>query len=1840
MKKYLLLLALVCLLGNRALAQNRSSFSEEQTITIDFKGFNRGWDNNPSDIDYVGSDNYIKSIKKPDGSRQSFCFDGLYYIGLDVTDNWRIGHVNNTGNTDDSYLQKAANNQNDNYDTDVSLHNLKVGDEVTIYLQGSCTLMTNNTNLTANSSLSGEATFTMKRLVDNNNECGNVILRFNGAYTGISKIVIKTKKPYFNYDPGYEVYDMFSTQGKNASTIEISENDPNTNPGFSLNNTNAKYLTIPGAALTLNNRVAVSSTGWTVQRGIRAPQYDVDNTDWYNFSICNLKKGDRVEIFYTGTAPTFSSVGKDGAYNGCAAFIDMWNDGEYNPGEGDVIEDQMVTAGLSVPGSKSRVEGNIVREENHDVWLYTSQAIVITEDGHLDLGLMNGNYTRIVKIKVYSDHQATMIDDESEPDYQNTSRFDITGELQAKEHIVPGGLEVRVGNEDKTQHAIVVSSKEGPVSYVNAVDGFKLPGITKKTRTNDQNEEEEYIDINFNLGDNALANIPTTGTFYKFMPLVSGTMKVKFTANSMYYYRYDIPGNSIYYDDAGWLVEFDRGNEQTYNRPSPYYIKVSSDNGATFSDAQNITWNGGTSVSGGGSSSSGSDISLQNGDVLTLDRLSSFNPDDEVIFHFSNVNGNDIGGLSPANWNHYDNPKYPFQNNNQSSWDKQYTVAQIREMAKDDTGNNTDGVKLCRCYNATITVTLPSSGDPGSTPSVHMYDNGEDAEFVLEVEAGKIYYLFGGWTSNDDYQDGKYESSDYIRDIDGRLVDGNWRQITPDVCGVAELFDVAFTPFKDVFPLAKWVPSGTTDDDDLAIVIGYQESEITVKKMSGNITGCEPYIDGDKLKIRNITFKDGENPGGVILIKFGTNLGGTINYYKVDPVYVFTVAYDANYHSTSNVAEELRGHTWDFSSNSLSGLDWEPTQQNVPKRNQNGIFENSSSQYFAQPKAFGTYFNNFFSGGESSGVNSEGSFLIDEMDYVDNGVNRSDWTFNYRQQKNGVNYDPRFLNKYDMVGDNADMIWDTEGIIIETNSNFSCIFNEFGDGNVHASTKDPDRYVGILSGGSFLIPHLNKDDRVIIYMGSGTDADEYDKEDMKFRITNARDALYNPINCEYDEDKKVWIGDVYLAGGSQWQKDKDNKTNEDKYGYFGCYHFFAKEDGDMKFTLEGTNSICKLYKIQIYRGDRINTNNVVGVALDDNGKPNGNHNNYLLWSTDDDPNVEGTATTTGPTYNWSLQYFCKDQKLADGTGTNSQENEIIAKSGNINKDISTNTTINTFTYEHELGEIGTFRVRGKDMEKNMNYVADYADHNVTVAYQETQKYPYTWDFGDATLFHSEENGLFQNEDAIGDDQPADVSDEFWAAFGGTTSSKTYERTSRDLSLWEILENGSYRLRLNSQTAPKAKDNIFETAKSIDGNQIWAGGKVVPETQGLWFYTENNNQDNGGLCIISNDGMKLNGFANWPYGLVIPNVPAKAAVYLRMRNVRGMDNTSFTDQFKGTGNFEVYTPVAVPGTEIVDEEANITYQDYVFAILNNGETKRHLVLSFGGYELKKLAVSKDPKKVNIRGWATESRDHVIDPELTAYMTGKDFETCLVTNVDYAAKTVTLTRVHSSASGSDSNNGKYVMSSLADGGKGASIIHNRAVTDLTATNGEVSILDGGFHLFVPDMHDYKENGGNENKKRLTGDAFSTNMLVAQVSPATGNGKIPGIEGDYTNYALTYKYLRKSDGIIADGEELNDGVEAFYRIATNGASSSGNQGYLPLLTNPETPSGPGNSPAKFSIIFEEEFENINPGITTTIDDIESSGRVVTSEGFYNLNGQKINGIPTQKGMYIVNGKKVLVK
>ena len=49
---------------------------------------------------------------------------------------------------------------------------------------------------------------------------------------------------------------------------------------------------------------------------------------------------------------------------------------------------------------------------------------------------------------------------------------------------------------------------------------------------------------------------------------------------------------------------------------------------------------------------------------------------------------------------------------------------------------------------------------------------------------------------------------------------------------------------------------------------------------------------------------------------------------------------------------------------------------------------------------------------------------------------------------------------------------------------------------------------------------------------------------------------------------------------------------------------------------------------------------------------------------------------------------------------------------------------------------------------------------------------------------------------------------------------------------------------------------------------------------------------------------------------------------------------------------------------------------------------------------------------------------------------------------------------------------------------------------------------------------------------------------------------------------------------------------------------------------------------------------GTITAIDGLQLNNNEANAEGWYTVNGMKLDAAPTQKGTYINNGKKVIVK
>lgn len=138
--------------------------------------------------------------------------------------------------------------------------------------------------------------------------------------------------------------------------------------------------------------------------------------------------------------------------------------------------------------------------------------------------------------------------------------------------------------------------------------------------------------------------------------------------------------------------------------------------------------------------------------------------------------------------------------------------------------------------------------------------------------------------------------------------------------------------------------------------------------------------------------------------------------------------------------------------------------------------------------------------------------------------------------------------------------------------------------------------------------------------------------------------------------------------------------------------------------------------------------------------------------------------------------------------------------------------------------------------------------------------------------------------------------------------------------------------------------------------------------------------------------------------------------------------------------------------------------------------------------------------------------------------------------------------------------------------------------------------------------------DNKDDFTADEgvdFSQNLLIGELR----GGTLLKNDDNYTYYKLTYKENDYPSGA------------AFFNIAEGGIHAVKNKAYLQLET--------GNAVKAKAFIFK--FED-NGNETTGIEDIKTP--VVEKEPvYYNLSGQRISK-PTKSGIYICNGRKVMIK
>lgn len=240
------------------------------------------------------------------------------------------------------------------------------------------------------------------------------------------------------------------------------------------------------------------------------------------------------------------------------------------------------------------------------------------------------------------------------------------------------------------------------------------------------------------------------------------------------------------------------------------------------------------------------------------------------------------------------------------------------------------------------------------------------------------------------------------------------------------------------------------------------------------------------------------------------------------------------------------------------------------------------------------------------------------------------------------------------------------------------------------------------------------------------------------------------------------------------------------------------------------------------------------------------------------------------------------------------------------------------------------------------------------------------------------------------------------------------------------------------------------------------------------------------------------------------------------------------------------------------------------------------------EIYSIGVTNIIKPVNQYGYATESRDCIIDHTYTGKFTSNDVNAYLMKDYDGTKVTMVETDVI------PENTGVVMYKSGTSTGFNAP-------------------------LFV-------------NACNVAADATDGNLLKPNVTSSTLNMK----DGDYTNFILTdISYHIKHMDDVSTMWSGEDKI-GFYRVGKAGTLGA-NKSYLQLPTSDlNTSVG-----AKGLVLIWDGFGIDEPsGITTALDQVGVDSYTEGEKDIFNLHGQKLDNVSGRKGIFIVNGKKVIVK
>lgn len=251
--------------------------------------------------------------------------------------------------------------------------------------------------------------------------------------------------------------------------------------------------------------------------------------------------------------------------------------------------------------------------------------------------------------------------------------------------------------------------------------------------------------------------------------------------------------------------------------------------------------------------------------------------------------------------------------------------------------------------------------------------------------------------------------------------------------------------------------------------------------------------------------------------------------------------------------------------------------------------------------------------------------------------------------------------------------------------------------------------------------------------------------------------------------------------------------------------------------------------------------------------------------------------------------------------------------------------------------------------------------------------------------------------------------------------------------------------------------------------------------------------------------------------------------------------------------------------------------YVYQV----STKGDVALSFpDNTKVEKIGVTNIFKAIS--GKATsESRDRAIDYSQTGVFTNMGVKAYIATKYSNESDVADM--------------GKLTLDEVKAVPASTGLLLYKVIAD-----GQKNETQTNFPLFVPAVN------------------IAPTTEQGMLKPHINSGTVPGSDANTLRYVFTNMFHHQGSQEQQTGNDY-----LFYRVDNQG-SLAANKAYLEL-THP--------SAAKQFIVMS--FDETPTGIHTP------QGAVEPSDGaYYTLQGVRVNGCPTRPGLYIHNGKKVIVK